>query len=200
MKNGLLVWNVVLTLIAGYLLFSHFNNGKKAGSQITNEKKDTLTSSKDFRIAYFEMDSIEAHFDMVKEVKDELGKKEASSNIQMDRAAKDYENKRQYYQGKQKDMTQQEFESAVLDLKRIESDLSNLKQRLDQEYSELALRRGKEVKMTIEEFLKEYNAARNYAYIVAYEQGLFYYKDSAYNITSDVIRGLNDKHRPDKKN
>ena len=24
MKNGLLIWNVVLTLVAGYLLFTHF--------------------------------------------------------------------------------------------------------------------------------------------------------------------------------
>jgi hypothetical protein len=34
MKNGLLVWNVILTLVAGYLLYAHFSkkeNGTVAG-------------------------------------------------------------------------------------------------------------------------------------------------------------------------
>ena len=32
MKNGLLIWNVVLTLVAGYLLFSHFTIQKEGGA------------------------------------------------------------------------------------------------------------------------------------------------------------------------
>src|SRR5262245_35374608 len=200
MKNGLLVWNVLLTLVAGYLLIAHFGSGKKSVIGNKSEKKDTLDPKADFRIAYFEMDSIEAHFSLVKEVKDEINKKEERSSIELDRKSKEYQNKLAYYQSKQKDMTQQEYEAAAMELKRMDADLGMLKQRLDQEYSELALRRGKEVKTTIEDFLKEYNETRNYAYIVSYEQGLFYYKDSAYNITEDVIKGLNEKYKNSKKN
>ena len=200
MKNGLLVWNVLLTLVAGYLLFNHLGSGKKTIAGKNQENKDSVNAKMDFRIAYFEMDSVEAHFDLVKEVKDEINKREESSSVQLDRAGKDYQNRLAYYQGKQKDMTQQEYEAAAMELKRMENDLGMLKQRLDQEYSELALRRGKEVKSTIEDFLKDYNATRNYAYIVAYEQGLFYYKDSALNITSDVVKGLNEKYKQSKKN
>ena len=29
MKNGLLIWNAVLTLVAGYLLFTHFTSKKE---------------------------------------------------------------------------------------------------------------------------------------------------------------------------
>jgi len=38
------------------------------------------------------------------------------------------------------------------------------------------------VKKAIEDFLAEYNKTRNYSYIVSYEQGLFYFKDTADNI------------------
>lgn len=200
MKNGLLVWNVLLTVVAGYLLINHFS-AKNAGSGVTKATGSDSTGMKmDFRIAYFEMDSVEAHFEMVKDVKSEITKKEESSNIEMDRAGKNYQNKLAFYQNKQKDMTQPEYEAAAMELKRMEQDLGVLKGRLDQEYSELAMRKGKEVKTTIEEFLKQYNKTRNYAYIVAYEQGLFYYRDSAYNITADVVKGLNEIHKPAKKN
>jgi outer membrane protein len=57
----------------------------------------------------------------------------------------------------------------------------------------------KDIKSKIEEFVKEYNETRNYSYIVAEEPGFFYYKDSIYNITSDVIKGLNGKYKPSKK-
>jgi hypothetical protein len=53
MKNGLLIWNVVLTLVAGYLLISHFStkNGTPSGRKIG--KEDTLTASKDFSHCLF---------------------------------------------------------------------------------------------------------------------------------------------------
>ncbi|MEI9908824.1 MAG: OmpH family outer membrane protein [Bacteroidota bacterium] len=54
------------------------------------------------------------------------------------------------------------------------------------------------LKTKIEEFLKEYNKTKNYSYIIVYEQGLFYYKDTAYNITADVIKGLNEMYKSKK--
>jgi outer membrane protein len=201
MKNGLLIWNVLLTVVAGYLLITQLGSKKNAGSgSIKSAGGDSAQMRMDFRIAYFEMDSVEAHFEMVKEVKAEITKKEESSNIEMDRAGKNYQSKLAFYQNKQKDMTQAEYEAAAMELKKMEQDLGTLKGRLDQDYSEFAMRKGKEVKTTIEDFLREYNKTRNYAYIVSYEQGLFYYRDSAYNITADVIKGLNEAHKTAKKN
>ena len=55
------------------------------------------------------------------------------------------------------------------------------------------------MKKKIEDFLTEYNKDKNYSYIVSYEQGLFYYKDTAYNITDDVIKGLNEQYKNKKE-
>ena len=74
MKNGLLVWNVILTLVAGYLLFAQFSkkgNASMAGKRIT---KDSLSVNSPFRIAYFEMDSVQANTQLVKEVQGEIEK------------------------------------------------------------------------------------------------------------------------------
>src|SRR5690606_12840476 len=105
-----------------------------------------------------------------------------------------------YYQNKQQEMNQQQYEAAAMDLKKLEQNISTRKQTLDQEYNDLVMRRMKDVKTKIEDFLKEYNKDKSYSYIVSYEQGLFYYRDTIYNITADVIRGLNDMYKPAKKN
>jgi outer membrane protein len=201
MKNGLLVWNVLLTLVAGYLLFTHFSSNKKTA---TGEKKETgaaATVNKDFRIAYFEMDSIEANFSMVKDVKAELSKKEETMNAEMERLGKNLQEKYNYFQGQAQagTLTETQSQAASQELKNLDDQMKNRKQLLDQEYSDFVMRRMKDVKTKIEDFLKEYNKEKNYSYIVSYEQGLFYYKDSVYNITADVIKGLNGIYKPGSK-
>ncbi|MEJ7676074.1 MAG: hypothetical protein WKF59_26075 [Chitinophagaceae bacterium] len=47
--------------------------------------------------------------------------------------------------------------------------------------------------------MKEYNNDGRYDYVFSYEPGLMFYKDSALNITSDVINGLNNLYAKNKK-
>ena len=195
MKNGLLILNVILAIAVAYLLYSHFSS-KKSSSSMAKEKiavKDSLYDNPPFSIAYFEMDSIEANFNMVKDVKAELSKKEESINLELDKMDKDYRDKVNNYQQKARtqSLTQVQSEMATQDLMNAQEEIKNHKQSLDQDYNDFMVRRMKDVKNKIEEFLKEYNKTKNYSYIVSYEQGLFYYKDTIYNITSDVVKGLN---------
>ncbi len=201
MKNGLLVWNVLLTLVAGYLLYTHFSSNKKTATGEKIETGAAATVNKDFRIAYFEMDSIEANFSMVKDVKAELSKKEETMNAEMERLGKNLQEKYNYFQGQAQagTLTETQSQAASQELKNLDDQMKNRKQLLDQEYSDFVMRRMKDVKTKIEDFLKEYNKEKNYSYIVSYEQGLFYYKDSVYNITADVIKGLNGLYKPASK-
>jgi len=54
------------------------------------------------------------------------------------------------------------------------------------------------LKKAIEEFISEYNKEKQYTYIVSYEQGLFYYKDTVFNITADLVKGLNQQYKAKK--
>jgi outer membrane protein len=197
MKNGLLIWNVVLTIVAGYLLITHFS-GKKNGIKDTPRTNgDTATVNKQFRIAFFEMDSIEANFTEVKAVKAELNKREEEINVELDRMGKQLQQKYNYYQNQAQSgsLTEAQSQAAAQELKNLDDQMKNTKATRDQEYSDLVMRKMREVKTKIEDFLKEYNKTKGYSYIVSYEQGLFYYRDSVYNITNDVIRGLNDRYK-----
>jgi outer membrane protein len=57
------------------------------------------------------------------------------------------------------------------------------------------MKRGQDIRKKIEEFLKEYNKDKGYADIFSNSQGLMYYKDTAYNITNDMIKGLNESYK-----
>ncbi|MET0463539.1 MAG: hypothetical protein ABW007_10305, partial [Chitinophagaceae bacterium] len=135
MKNGIVIWNVVLTLLAGYLLFAHFNK-KEGGSSVKRAATDSLSSGAPFRIAYFEMDSIEAHFDMVRDVKSEIEGKEKEYSNNLSQLDLTYRKKIQEYQAKQSTMTQADYEKAQMDLKQLEDVLKGRKQDLDQRYQE----------------------------------------------------------------
>jgi outer membrane protein len=201
MKNGLLVWNLVLTIIAGYLLFSHFSkkNDKTEATTGKVSAKDHAADSSGFRIAYFEMDSIENNLDMVKAVKAEIAKKDEEYNYGLSQIDWTYQKKVQEYQQKSSTMTQADYEKAQGDLRQLEQSLKSRKQELDQQYQDFVMRRNLSVKKKIEDFLAKYNRDGKYSYIVAYEQGLFYYKDTAYNITNDLIHGLNVEYKSEKK-
>ena len=201
MRNGLLIWNVLLTIIAGYLLFMHFRSGKSISAKEKLSSNDSARVNKDFRIAYFEMDSVEANFEMVKDVKAELSKKEDAINSELEGMSRKFQQRYKYFQEQAQGgtMTQAQSEAASQELKNMDDQMKARKQNLDQEYSEFTVKKMKDIKGRIEEFLKEYNKNKQYSYIVSYEQGLFYYKDSVYNITNDVIKGLNADYKPSKK-
>lgn len=200
MKNGLLIWNVLLSLVAGYLLIMHFSSGKGKKAGVKSSGSDTSISNGQFKIAYFEMDSIEAHFDMVKEVKDELAKKERSIADEIDRLTKNLQQKFNFYQNKAQSgaLSEAESQAATEEMKKLDEQLKARKQQLDQEYGDLMMRKQGDMKKKIEDFLYEYNKGKNYTYIVSYDQSIFYYRDTAYNITVDVVKGLNELHKPKK--
>jgi outer membrane protein len=195
MKNGILIFNAVLLVLVGVLFYLHFSSNSSSSSAKKSDSKEAVNNGQDFKIAYFEMDSLETSFEMVKEVKSELGKKEEAINNELERLDRTYRNKAAQYQSQAQTMTQVQSEMATRDMMQLQQSMQSRKQQLDQEYQDFYMRKMKEVKTRIEDYLKEYNAQKGYTYIFAYEPGLFYYRDTTYNITNDLLKGLNKQYK-----
>jgi outer membrane protein len=144
-----------------------------------------------------EMDSVEAHFDMVKTVKDEIGAK----NNELEKNVNDLDGK---YKAKYESLaaktytTQEEQEKAQEELRQYAENLKLQKDDYEQKYQDFVMRKNLAVKTRIEDFLKKFNSDNRYSYIISYEIGLFYYRDTAYNITNQLIKGLNEDYRNNK--
>lgn len=196
MKSGTIIFNAILLVLIGILFYLHFAaNGKTKSAQAAVKPSNTSEANNNFKIAYFEMDSLENSFAMVKDVKAELARKEDGVNDEVARMERNYKEKLQKYQGQAATMNQVQSEMATKDMMQLQQQIQGRKQALDQEYQDYYMRKMKDVKTKIEAFLKTYNADKGYSYIFAYEPGLFYYRDSAYDITSDVISGLNSEYK-----
>ncbi|MEY2639710.1 MAG: hypothetical protein RIR90_1192, partial [Bacteroidota bacterium] len=50
-------------------------------------------------------------------------------------------------------------------------------------------------KKKIEDYLKVYNAQKGYAYIFSSAPEFMYFKDTVYNITDEVVKGLNQQYK-----
>ncbi len=195
MKNINSIVNVVLAVAVAILFYLHFASNKKP--IVANAAK--ANGNKSCMIAYFEMDSIQNHFEYYKQIIDELTKKEQEAKNIL--AAKKNDNiaKLKEYQGRGNAMSQEQMAAASQDMQRRESDYQF------QEQSEASKLSGEtrdkllDVKKKIEDFLKDYNKDKTYSFIISNSADLIYYKDSAFNITNDIVKGLNDTYKPKKK-
>lgn len=196
MKNGLLILNVVLLVLVGVLFYLHFSSKNPSTAKTANNQTAAAANVPGFKIAYFEMDSVENSFQMVKDVKAELTRKEEAIGSELERLEKNYRSKVAQYQAQAQgnNMTQVQSEMAQRDVMQMQQSMQSRRQSLEQEYQDLQMRKLKDVKAKIEDYLKQYNNDKGYTYIFAYEPGIFYYKDTTYNITGDIIKGLNQRY------
>src|SRR4051812_44984136 len=177
MKSGLLVFNIVLLALIGVLFYLHFSSKDKATPALVQANK-TDSSSQPFRIAYFELDSINSSFSMVKDVKSELSREEDKMTNEMSNLQKNYNDKIAQYQSQAQQMSQVQSEQANRDVLQMQDRLRGKKQELDQRYQDLYMRRMQDVKLKIEDFLKEYNQPRGFSYFFVYEPGFICYRDT----------------------
>ena len=194
MKNALLVLNVLLLIAVGVLFYLHFSNNKNPAVKVASTQKSTAATA-DCRIAYFEMDSINNSFAMVKEVRNELSTEEEKMNNELTRLQKTYNDKMIQYQNSQNAQSQIESEAVRKDIMDLQNKISERRQTLNQRFQDMYMRKMQEVKAKVEDYLKEYNKDKGFAYILAYEPGFIFYRDTALNITADILKGLNEKYK-----
>jgi outer membrane protein len=196
MKNVLLILNVVLLAAVAYLFYLQFG-GKNKNGIVPKTEIDTGAVASVFRLAYFEMDSIDSNYEMIKEVRRELSKKEEANNAEAMRLEKKYNDRLQQLQ--KTVTTPEQNEAAKQELMQMQQSIGKEKQSLMETYTDYQTRRLKDIQKTIEDFLAKYNSNKKYSYIMSYEPGMFFYKDTSFNITADVIRGLNEEYKLKKK-
>jgi len=196
MKNASLILNLVLLVAVGVLFYLHFS-GKKStvNTRIASSNQNSAVAKGDFKIAYFDMDSINNSFMLIKDVKSELSREEEKINVELTRLQKSYNDKITHYQGQSQNMSQVESEKANRDILQLQDKIRSTKQNMEAKYQDLYMRKMQDVKAKVEDYLKEFNKDKGYAYILAYEPGFIFYRDSALNITDAIIAGLNEKYK-----
>lgn len=199
MKQALLVVNVFLLVAVSYLLYKDFTRKDTVPSAAAAQAidKDSL-ANKRILFAYINPDSIQNQYILAKEVSKEFERKSEALNNEISKMERAYKEKLEKYQEKAPTMTEEEMNAARQDMEVTQRQMVERKQALEEEFGQWIASRNVSVRKKIQEFLKKYNANGMYTFIFSHEN-FFYYSDPAYDITKEVIKGLNEEYKTASK-
>lgn len=199
MKQFSIVLNVVLILAVAFLYYLQFTPAKKGklatGATHYNSWKDTTTGRKRMLVAYVELDSLYNNVAFIKERKKELEAEQKMIASEYEDSYRSLTAERDNFLKKGNAITQKEAEEFQEKLGQKQQEVEQAKQAKGQKLAEKGARIMDDMQKKLKAFMLEYNKERKYTYILATGVGLDYlfYKDSTLNITSDIVKGLNEK-------
>ena len=197
MQRTLLILNIVLLLAVGVLFYMFHNYTKSDRHTILQNEKAANTS---FKIAYFELDSLENQYEYCKEVRNYIRSKDSQMTQQLNQLRNTYVVKLKEYNQKGPNLSQTEQSEYQQVLMKMQNDYTQREQQLSQEFNNLNMQKLQEIKTNVEHFLKDYCKDKGYAYVFASSnEDYLYYKDSLRNITPEVVRLLNEEYKSTKK-
>ena len=191
MKSINWVVNGVLAIAVIVLYVLHFNS---ANIPI----KSAAINGAGTKVAYFEIDSIQNSYNFFKDVREALQAKDVENAKQLTGLKNAFAIKYQELQKNGQFLSQAEIGARQQELAQLEKNYTNREQQLASEMQEESFKRLQEVKQKIEAFLVNYNKNKEFAYIFSSNPDLMYYKDTAYDITADIVKGLNAEYKPKK--
>jgi outer membrane protein len=197
MKNVSTFLSLLSLIGVGVLFYFYFSQEKKLEKPAV---KAVNQAGGDFRIAYFDIDSLQDKYEYFKDASVEIKAKESNVNTQLNALQDSYQKRVKELQEKGPTMTQAENEAAQREYAQMQQKYSQRQMALEQDLKKHQIELMTTVRNKIENYLKEYNKEKGYDFILSYEPGfMLYYKDSVYDITDDVIRGLNSQYEKEKK-
>jgi outer membrane protein len=200
MKNVLPAITALLAILVAVLFYLHFNSHSqidKISSKVINQ--DTL-ANKPLKIAYVDLDSIQEKYEYYREKMNQFDKKKESADRELNNSFQKIENERVAFVQRGNSITQVEAEAFQRDYTRKMQNLENQKRVMEGQIQEEGIKTMEELRKRINDFLGGYNQEKDYSYIFSYSAGLnvLFYKDTTYNITTEVVAGLNDAYRKSK--
>ncbi len=155
-------------------------------------------STTGIRIAYVEIDSLMANYQLCKDYT-EIGNMEAA-NIQRTLASKQRALEQHYNSIQQKYesngfTSSEELQRAQASLEKEQQDLEELSNRLSKSYQEQQLAYSEEMRDSIQKFLKAYNKSKKYDLIISKAGDNILLANVKYDITNEVLKGLNKRYK-----
>ena len=189
MKNAALILNAILLVAVAVLFYLYFSSKKTDHVAKASDVQLQSSTDKTFKIGYFDLDTLENNFLLFNDVKEEINQKNEANTREKMKMRQVYQDKVNSYQNKQ--LSQQESEAANTELRNMQEQMGNRAQMLDQDLQDFSMRKQKELRTKIEDFLKNYNKDKGFSFILSNEPNLIFYRDTVYNITGDLVKGLN---------
>jgi outer membrane protein len=194
MRNIAMVPGLLALLLTGVLFYVVYHKPQPAPVVVSGATGSVTGNN--FRLAYFNLDSLESHYLYFKDVLDQVKSKENEMNAELGGMEKNYQKKITEWQKKAATMTPTESQEASQEYAQMQQTYQLRKQTLQESLMKHNEDLKADIRKKIEDYLREYNKTKGYNYIISYEANSFIYvRDTANNITDDLVAGLNAAYK-----
>jgi outer membrane protein len=199
MKPANIVTNAVLGVAIIVLFVFHFTEKEPGDLNQENDSSSVMNSPGDISIAFFNMDSVMSQWDLYHEYQQVLGKKQ--TELESDFAGRT----ESFYQSVQDAqykiqrglVTRSEAEQLQSQLSSQEQNLMNLQNQYTAQLQEEGMVKNRKMLDMIERYVAELSQANGYSYVYSYSfGGNLIYGAKPFDITSDLVDGLNARFKP----
>jgi outer membrane protein len=207
MKNLSLVLNVILLVLVGVLFVLYFSLKKSiSGGDTTSTSKSDTTANvasrpgneKPIRIAFVNADSINTDYLLMTDFKKEINARQMALQNEYEKKGKVLQDEYAQYQQRVQanNISQVDAEKAQKDMEAKKAVLDELQHQQDDLLKEVQEKNLK-LQNKIQNYIVDYNKKLHFDYVLAYAGvgSSVLYANNYYNITSQVISGLNAQYK-----
>ena len=192
--NGLLA----LAIVLGFTQCAGNNN-----AATTSAPAAGAAGSSNMKIAFVEIDSLLTKYNFWNDLSEQMLKKEENIRTTLNEKGKKLEAEAREFERKIQNngyASRERAEQEQARLMRQQQELQELQQKLANDLAAENQKNSLELRDSINSFLNEYNKTKGYDLIIsntAFDNLL--YGNPAYNITNEIVEGLNARYNPSVK-
>jgi len=193
MKGTSLIVSIVLAVAVAVLYVLHFTGGVKSGKGSDSDR--TVVDRDGLKIAYVKADSVILNYKLAEFLHDDFTKKQESYSGEYATKRKSFEKDAAAFQEKLQRGGFLSEERAVQERNRLvglEQEIMKMDQDLSARLGEMQNTNSKQVLDSLLSALKQFNADKNYDYILNGSSILIGAEGD--NVTADVLKRMNDKY------
>lgn len=189
-----------LAALAVIVLFAQCTG--KADNQATANSAQVSGGLSDMKIAFVEIDTLLTQYNFWNDLNEVMIKREENARATLNQKARELDNEVQEFQRKIQNNAFVSRERAEQENNRLvkkQQDLQNLQNKLTADLQSETVNNSLLLRDSINSFLKEYNKSKGYSMIIS-NTGFdnLLYADSIYNITKEIVEGLNSRYSSKK--
>lgn len=187
-----------LALIGVLVLFGmHFSKNDKKTATESNTKTLVETFNSTGKIAYVNIDSLEANYLYLKAEKKKFEKRQADMMAELERSAQQIQNDYIAMQRKMQagTLTPAEKDAGEKRLMQMDESYRTRKDALQVQLVKEQDEFNKKLQAELDAFLAEYNKDKKFDYILSYSKGgSIMFANKSLDITEDVLKGMNTRN------
>lgn len=190
-----------ITALAASLVLASCSNSEDESQEATVAKGEKAEACQVQRIAFVELDSIMTQYQLYKDYEDVLKNKGAEIQNTLAQKQRNLEQHAANLQKKYENggfTTKDELEAAQNQIQNEQIQLQKSAEKLNAEFNSEQERINQEARDSIQAFLKDYNKTRKYDFVMVKAGDNLLIANSKYDITADVVKGLNKRYKGKK--